>query len=145
MFLSLPWVFVLFIFVTQFQYICYSLLIYISFSTNFRDVIWTFSKKWHHSQQKKQCRQWWTSSIAQFTRLMYCLCEHVRPTCGAALVDDGAQSLAHCEPQVWLFIDGYTNGAGEAFERHQQVHGTRAEAREHGPNLKIRRAQTRTS
>lgn len=58
------------------------------------------------------------------------------PTSGAALVDNSAESLAHRESQVWPFVDGHTEHAGDAFEGHQQVHGTRAEAREHGPNLK---------
>lgn len=65
------------------------------------------------------------------------LCEHGNlPTGGAALVDDDAQSVTHSESQVWTFIDGHTEYAGHAFEGSQQVHGTGAEAREHGPNLK---------
>lgn len=63
--------------------------------------------------------------------------EHVSlPTCAAAFVDNSAQSLADCESQVWPFINSHAQCAGDAFEGCQQVHGTRTETREHGPNLK---------
>lgn len=58
------------------------------------------------------------------------------PTSGAALVDDDAQSVAHCESQIRMFVNSHTEYAGDAFEGCQQVHGTRTEAREHGPDLK---------
>lgn len=64
------------------------------------------------------------------------LCEfhHVR-TGGAALIDEDAQGVAGGEPQVGPLVDGGAEDAGDAFKGRQQVHGTRAEAREHGPNL----------
>lgn len=62
---------------------------------------------------------------------------NVRPlTSRAALVDDGAQSLAHDESQVGTLINGHAEDAGDAFKGCQQVHGTCAEAGEHGPDLK---------
>lgn len=67
------------------------------------------------------------------------------PTCGAALVDDSAQSLAHCESQVWPFINSHTERAGDAFEGCQQVHGTCTEARKHGPNLEKKEEQKKST
>lgn len=65
-----------------------------------------------------------------------CVCEsHRLGTGGAALVDEDAQGVAGGEPQVGSLVDGGAEHAGHAFEGRQQVHGTRAEAREHGPNL----------
>lgn len=65
------------------------------------------------------------------------LCEHVHlPTSGAALADDNAQSVAHCESQIRTFVNSHTEYTGNAFEGCQQVDGTRTEAREHGPDLK---------
>lgn len=57
------------------------------------------------------------------------------PTSGAALADYDAQSMASGESQVGPFIDGRAEHASDAFEGRQQVHGARAEAGEHGPNL----------
>lgn len=59
-----------------------------------------------------------------------------RPTCAAAFVNDGAQSLADCEPQVWTFINSHAQSAGDSFEGCHQIHRTCTETREHGPNLK---------
>lgn len=65
------------------------------------------------------------------------MCRHGRlPTSGAALVDDDTQSVAHRESQIWTLVNSHTEDAGDAFEGCQQVHGTRAEAGKHGPNLK---------
>lgn len=44
--------------------------------------------------------------------------------------------MAHGESQVRTFVDGHTEYASHAFEGSQQVHGTRAETGQHGPNLK---------
>ena len=61
----------------------------------------------------------------------------MRPlTSRAALVDDGAQRLAYDESQVGTFVDSHAEDASDAFEGCQQVHGTCAEAGEHGPDLK---------
>lgn len=57
-------------------------------------------------------------------------------TCSAALVDDGPQSVAHCESQVGTFINSHTERTGDSFEGRQQIYRTRAEAGKHGPNLK---------
>lgn len=59
-------------------------------------------------------------------------------TRGAALVDEDAQGVAGGEPQVGHLVDGGAENAGDAFEGRQQVHGTRAEAGEHRPDLKGR-------
>lgn len=40
------------------------------------------------------------------------------------------------ESQVRPFVDGGAKHTSNAFEGRQQVHRTRAKAREHGPNLK---------
>lgn len=57
-------------------------------------------------------------------------------TCAAALVDEGAQSLAQRESQIWTFVDGHSEGTSNSFERGQEVYRTCAEAGQHGPNLK---------
>lgn len=67
------------------------------------------------------------------------------PTSGAALVDDNAQSVAHRESQIRTLVDGHAEDAGDAFEGRQQVHGTCAEAGEHGPNLKAEHRHARLS
>lgn len=68
---------------------------------------------------------------------MHCLhlSELVCPTCGAALVDDGAQSLTHDEPQVRSFVNSHAQCAGDALKGCEQVDRTSTETREHGPNL----------
>lgn len=56
-------------------------------------------------------------------------------TGGAALIDEDAQGVAGGEPQVGPVVDGGAEHAGDALEGRQQVDGTRAEARQHRPNL----------
>lgn len=46
----------------------------------------------------------------RFTRVCACC------TCAAALVDEGAQSLAHGQPQIWTFVDGHPQGTSNSFE-----------------------------
>lgn len=67
--------------------------------------------------------------------MSFCESHHV-PTGGAALIDEDAQGVTGGEPQVGPLVDGGAEHASDAFEGRQQVHGTRAEAREHGPNLR---------
>lgn len=57
---------------------------------------------------------------------------HTRLT---ALGDEGAQGLAHSDPQVWALTDGRAQCPRQPFEGGGHVRGLRAEPRQEGPDL----------
>lgn len=56
-------------------------------------------------------------------------------TCFTALGDEGAQGLAHSDPQVWAFTDSCAQSPGQAFEGGSHICGSYAEPRQEGPDL----------
>lgn len=56
-------------------------------------------------------------------------------TCLTALSDEGAQGLAHSDPQVWAFTDSCAQSPCQAFEGDSHICGPCAEPRQEGPDL----------
>lgn len=56
-------------------------------------------------------------------------------TCFTALGDEGAQGLAHSDPQVWALTDGCAQCPRQPFEGGGHVCRPRAEPRQEGPDL----------
>lgn len=56
-------------------------------------------------------------------------------TCFAALGDEGAQGLAHSDPQVWALTDGCAQRPCQPSEGGSHICWPRAEPRQEGPDL----------